>query len=208
MVQILPARNVTLGDLSDRFGLKLIEDESFFQEWQLDFPEIAVAEKQRLDRVKSSFSNMLEYPPLLEDTVKMVVLSPLLDMADFYLPPFHIKSEPSIEITTEDQGVIIRGQLDVLVLRDLIWVVAIESKKAEFSLEAGRAQLLSYMLTNPTSAPSTFGMLTNGSSFRFVKLASQPTLRYGLSRVFDLFNPGHDLYEILKILKGLGERIK
>lgn len=208
MVQILQAKNVTLGELSDRFGLEMIEDAQFFQEWQLDLPDVTAAEKQRLDRVKSSFSNLLEYPPLLENTVKMVVLSPLLDMADFYLPPFHIKSEPSIEIATEDEGVVIRGQLDVLVLRDLVWVVAIESKNAEFSLEAGRSQLLSYMLANPKSAPSTFGLLTNGSSFRFMKLVSQPAPRYALSRVFDLFNPGHDLYEVLKILKYLGERIK
>ncbi len=207
MVQIPPARTVTLGELSDRVGLELTDDQQFFPEWQRDFPDLTTAEKQRLDRVKSSFSNLLDYPPLLENTVKMVVLSPLLDMADFYLPPFHIKSEPSIEITTEDQGVIIRGQLDVLVLRDFVWLVAIESKSAEFSLEAGRAQLLSYMLANPQSTPSTFGLLTNGSSFRFIKLVPQPTPQYGLSRVFDLFNPGHDLYEVLKILKYLGERI-
>ncbi|MBW4553280.1 MAG: restriction endonuclease subunit R [Aphanocapsa sp. GSE-SYN-MK-11-07L] len=205
MVQTLQAKNVTLGELSDRFNLELTEDEQFFPEWQVDLTEITAAEKQRLDRVKSSFSNLLEYPPLLEDTVKMVVLSPLLDMADFYLPPFHIKSEPSIEITTEDGGMIIRGQLDVLALCKQVWVVSIESKNAEFSLEAGRAQLLSYMLANPKSALSTFGLLTNGSSFRFVKLVSQPAPRYGLSRVFDLFNPGHDLYEVLKILKYLGQ---
>lgn len=208
MVQFLQAKNVTLGELSDRFGLELTEDKLFFQEWQGELPEVTAAEKQRLDRVKSCFSNLLEYPPLLEDTVKMVVLSPLLDMADFYLLPFRIRSEPSIEITTEDGGMIIRGQLDVLVLRDLVWVVVIESKNAEFSLEAGRAQLLSYMLANPKSAQSTFGLLANGSSFRFVKLVPQPTAQYALSRVFDLFNPGHDLYEVLRILKYLGERIK
>jgi hypothetical protein len=208
MAQTLQAKNVTLGELSDRFHLELTEDEQFFQEWQVGLPEVTTAEKQRLDRVKSSFSNLLEYPPLLEDTVKMVILSPLLDMADFYLPPFHIKSEPSIEITTEDEGMTIRGQLDVLVLRDRVWVVAIESKNAEFSLEAGRAQLLSYMLASSKSAPASFGLLTNGSSFRFVKLVSQPSPRYALSRVFDLFNPGHDLYEVLRILKSLGEQIK
>jgi hypothetical protein len=207
MVQTFQAKNVTLGELSDRFGLELTEDEQFFQEWQIDRPELTAAEKQRLDRVKSSFSNLLEYPPLLEDTVKMVVLSPLLDMADFYLPPFHIKSEPSIEITTEDEGMIIRGQLDVLALCKQVWVVAIESKNAEFSLEAGRAQLLSYMLANPQSEAPTFGILTNGSSFRFVKLVQQPKPQYALSRLFDVFNPGHDLYQVLQILKYLGQRV-
>ncbi len=138
----------------------------------------------------------------------MVVLSPLLDMADFYLPPFHIKSEPSIEITTEDEGLMIRGQLDVLVLGQQVWVVAIESKNAEFSLEAGRAQQLTYMLANPSSEAPTFGLLTNGSSFRFVKLVHQPVPQYALSRLFDVFNPGHDLYQVLRILKYVGQRIQ
>ncbi len=59
-----------------------------------------------------------------------------------------------------------------------------------------------------SSAQATFGLLTNGSSFRFIKLVLQPTPQYALSRIFDLFNPGHDLYEVLSILKYLGERSK
>jgi hypothetical protein len=87
MVQTLAAREITLHELTDKFGLQLVEDEQFFREWQDDLPEITEEEKQRLDRVKSSYSNLLEDPPLLENTVKMVVLSPLLDLAGFYLPP-------------------------------------------------------------------------------------------------------------------------
>lgn len=33
----------------------------------------------------------------------MFVLFPLLDLAGFYLPPFHIKSEKSIEIADQDE---------------------------------------------------------------------------------------------------------
>lgn len=45
----------------------------------------------------SNYTYLLRYPPLLENTVKMVVLSPLLDMVGFFAPPFHIRSESSIE---------------------------------------------------------------------------------------------------------------
>ena len=96
----------------------------------------------------------------------------------------------------------------MLVLCKQVWVVSIESKNAEFSLEAGRAQLLFYMLANPRPQESTFGLLTNGSSFRFVKLVQQPMPQYALSRLFDVFNPGRDLYEVLRILKYLGQQIK
>ncbi|MBD2078377.1 type I restriction enzyme HsdR N-terminal domain-containing protein [Leptolyngbya sp. FACHB-17] len=203
MVQTLQAKNVTLSELSDRFALELTDDEQFFREWQVDLPEVTAAEKQRLDRVKSSFSNLLEYPSLLENTVKMVVLSPLLDLADVYQKPFHIKSEPSFQITTEDEGTVIRGDVDVLVLRDRLWVMVIEAKRAAVDVDEGRAQLLSYMLASPTIEKPAFGMITNGRNFLFVKLIQQPTPRYALSRLFSLVNPGNELYTVLGVLKRL-----
>jgi hypothetical protein len=203
MVQTLQAKNVTLAELSSLFGLELTEDEQFFQEWQADLPELSTADIQRLDRVKSSFSNLLAYPPLLENTVKMVVLSPLLDLADLYQKPFQIKSEPSFQIMTEDQGTVIRGDVDVLVLREQLWVMVIEAKRAAVDVDEGRAQLLSYLLANPTPERATFGLITSGRNFLFVKLSHQPSPRYSLSRQFSLINPGNELYMVLRILKQL-----
>jgi hypothetical protein len=205
MVQTLPAREITLLDLTSKFGLQLVEDEQFFREWQDDLPEITEEEKQRLDRVKASYSNLLEAPPLLENTVKMVVLSPLLDLAGFYLPPFRIKSEKSIEISLEDEGITIKGQIDVLAVCDQFWVVVIESKQAAFSLEVGRSQLLTYMLANPDPDRPTYGLLTNGNSFLFIKLISGDTPQYVLSRLFYILNPGNDLYHVLRVLKHLAQ---
>ncbi|WP_287298050.1 hypothetical protein [Moorena sp. SIO2C4] len=113
MIQTIPAREITLYELETKFGIHLVEDNEFFREWQDDLPEITATEKERLDRVKVSYTNLTKYPPLLENTVKMVVLSPLLDLAGLYLPPFHIKSEKSVEIAEEDRGVIVRGNIDV-----------------------------------------------------------------------------------------------
>ncbi|MDF5726488.1 MAG: hypothetical protein PUP92_00235 [Rhizonema sp. PD38] len=63
MLQTIQARNVTLHDSSTKFGLQLVNDELFFREWQDNLPEISSVDKQRLDRVKESYSNLLEYPP-------------------------------------------------------------------------------------------------------------------------------------------------
>ncbi len=207
MLQTIPARDITLLDLETKFGLLLNEDEEFFREWQDSLPSITDLEKERLDRVKASYSNLLKYPPLLENTVKMVVLSPLLDLAGFYLPPFRIKSESSIEISAENEEVIIKGNIDVLKLFDQFWLVVIESKQAGFSLEVGRAQLLAYMLANPNPDKPTFGMLTNGGNFLFLKLVKQPTPQYALSKMFYILNPGNDLYNVLSVLKRLGQLI-
>ena len=59
MVQTLQAKNITLRDLIDNFGIQLVRDESFFQEWQTDLPEATAVEKQFLDRVVDGFINLL-----------------------------------------------------------------------------------------------------------------------------------------------------
>ncbi|HEY9904484.1 MAG TPA: restriction endonuclease subunit R, partial [Candidatus Sericytochromatia bacterium] len=197
MVQTIQAKDITLKELRTIFNLKRVEDEQFFREWQDNLPEINELEKQQLDRVKANYFNLIEYPPLLENTVKMVVLSPLLDLADFYLSPFHVKSEKSVEISEEDEGVIIKGQIDVLVLREQLWLMVIESKKAAFSIEEGLAQILAYMLASPHPQKPCFGMITTGGSFIFVKLVQGETPQYATSGVFELRNPGNDLYKVL-----------
>ena len=120
--------------LIDNFGLQLAEDEQFFREWQDDLPEITELEKQLLDRLKAGFINLLTYPPLLENVVKLSVVGPLLFIAGFYLSPFQVKAEKSIQIQDEDDGVIIEGRLDILLLKDQFWVMVIESKKLSFSV--------------------------------------------------------------------------
>lgn len=203
MVQIIQAEKVTLYDLVNKFNLRLSKAESFFQEWQGELPEITNGERQRLDRVKESYFN-LAMRPMLEEMVKMVVLSPLLDMAGFYLPPFYSTSEESVEIIEEDEGVVVRGKIDVLVLQDQFWVIVIESKRAKFSLEPGIPQALAYMLANPNAEKPLFGLVTNGSNFIFLKLVQQEVPYYALSDEFTL-RRGNDLYTVLAILKHVGQ---
>lgn len=140
---------------------------------------------------------------MLEDTVKMVVLAPLLFLADFYLTPFHIEAEKSVELTIEDEDTIVKGSIDVLLLLKSFWVVAIEAKRSQYSVEAGLRQLLFYMLNDPSPEPVTFGLLTNGSSFRFIKMTKRDTPQYAVSKLFDIANPGNELYEVFRILKRL-----
>ena len=107
MVQTLQARTVTLEDLRSHFGLQLTTSYQFFTEWMDVHLEIADPEKQRLDRVKENFLYLSQSPPMVEDAVKMVVLSPLLDLAGFYATPFRIRAEVSIDVTAQDEDVMI-----------------------------------------------------------------------------------------------------
>ena len=57
------AKEITLLDLENRFGLQLVENDQYFREWQDNLPEITNTEKQQLNRVKASYANLLKYPP-------------------------------------------------------------------------------------------------------------------------------------------------
>ncbi len=174
MVQTIAATNITLYDLETKFGLQFIEDEQFFREWIDNLPQLTDLEKQKLDRVKASYFNLAKRP-MQETTVKMVVLSPLLDMANFYLSPFSITAEEEVQISSEDDGTIVRGRIDVLVVQNQLWILVIESKRPSFSLEEGLPQALAYMLANPNTDRPTFALVTNGSNFIFIKLSKQGT---------------------------------
>lgn len=204
MVQVIQAQNISLSYLEERFRLQLAENEEFFTEWFEGLPEITVLEKQYLDRVKTNFLRLVKRPPILEDAVKMVVLSPLLDLAGFYSEPFFIATEESIEIALEDEEEIIRGRIDVLVLQQQLWLLVIESKRASFSLLEAIPQGLAYMLANPNPEKPVFGLVSNGSHFIFLKLTQQDKPKYALSDEFTLLRRENELYQVLAVLKTLG----
>lgn len=205
MVQTLKAQTINLRYLIDRFGLQRIRDDHFFWEWQAELPELTEIEEQELNRVQEGYFNLVEYQPLLENVIKLTIISPILFIAGLYLSPFHIKAEKSIEIRAEDEGVIIDGRIDILVLKENFWVTVIESKQTSFSIEEGLAQILTYMLADPNPETPTFGMITNGVNFRFVKLVREETPKYALSDEYVIDNRGNELYSVLKILKHLSQ---
>lgn len=173
MVQLIAAQDVSLHNLRTKFNLQYTEDNLFFREWQDNLPEVSESEKQALERIKTNYLNLIEYPPMLENAVKMVVLSPLHDLAGFNQRPLKISTEKQVEIVSDDEETIVKGKIDVLVLQEQLWILVIEAKKAQFSLEPGIPQALAYMLDNPNPEKSIFGLVTNGSNFIFSKLKKQ-----------------------------------
>ncbi|MBV9386567.1 MAG: restriction endonuclease subunit R [Chroococcidiopsidaceae cyanobacterium CP_BM_ER_R8_30] len=204
MVQTIQAQNISLYDLKTKFNLHLAEDDLFFSEWMDDLPLLTDAEKQSLDRVKSNYLNLTQRRSMIESLVQMVVLSPLLDLAGFYQPPFEIEAETPVQISAENEaGEIVQGRIDFLVLRHQLWILVVESKRNSFSVEPAIPQALAYMLANPHPEKPTFGLVTNGFNFIFIKLVKQGTPQYALSNQFSLINRGNDLHNVLRILKRL-----
>lgn len=207
MAQVIAANEVTLRRLKQALGLKQAQDPSFFSECSENFPALSDTERLLLDRVKSNFMQLMEEPPMLENSIKMVVLAPLLDLAGFYHQPFRIETETGVELEMKDEGTVIRGKIDVLVLNYRLFLLVIESKRSDFAVTRAIPQALAYMLSNPEMTQTTFGTITNGNEFLFLKSTRQPTAEYANSKLFSLLNPNNELYTVLQILKRLGEEI-
>jgi hypothetical protein len=204
MATIMRAGEVTLHDLGTRFGLQPVKDATFFPEWHAELPEISEQEQQQLDRIQASYLHLVSQTSMVEDVVKMVVLSPLLYLADFFLPPLSIQSEVAVQLSIADEELAIEGKIDILVLPNQLWILLIESKRAAASIEVGLPQLLAYMLASPNPGQPVYGMITNGGSFVFLKLVQgSDAVHYALSRIFEMRNPGNDLYPVLAVLKHL-----
>ncbi|MEL6351037.1 MAG: restriction endonuclease subunit R [Cyanobacteria bacterium J06627_28] len=207
MAQTIAARKVKLHDLKRQFGLQQIQADSFFTEWTEALPELTDSEITVLDRIKRNYLYLLEYP-VMESIVKMVILSPLLDLAGFYEPPFRVEGERNIKVSAEDEGDIIQGYIDVVVIQRQLWVTTIEAKNSEFSIAKAIPQTLAYMLAAPASEKPIFGTVMNGSEFLFLKLQQDDNPQYATSNLFSLFNRGNDLYIVFRILKQLKEFAK
>jgi hypothetical protein len=74
MARSILETEISLHELRTKFNLSPTENEQFFREWQDSIPELGEAELRSLDRVKSNYRNLIEYPSLLENAVKMVVV--------------------------------------------------------------------------------------------------------------------------------------
>ncbi|WP_204104719.1 MULTISPECIES: restriction endonuclease subunit R [Spirulina sp. CCY15215] len=210
MVQTLAIeRNLkTLRQLQNEFALSRTEKDEFFPEWYRDLAKLTTNEINCLDEIKEQYLYQLSQGRLGEETIKLIVLSPLLKLAGFYDPPFQFRAEETIQLTIESQEIIYRGKIDALVLQDRLWIVVIESKETSFSLELAIPQTLAYMLANPQPDRAVFGMITNEGNFIFLKLEHQPSPQYEISDLYSLLPRQNRLYPVLQILKGFGDRMK
>ncbi|MFB2939063.1 type I restriction endonuclease [Aerosakkonemataceae cyanobacterium BLCC-F154] len=195
----------TFNQLQTQFNLQRSTDDRFFTEWLNIDTELTEKEQQTLDAIQQKYFYQLSDNQLGEETIKLIVLSPLLDLAGFFDPPFRFKTETTVQITVESDDLIYRGRIDALVLQEKLWIVVIESKETSFSLELALPQTLAYMLANPNPEKPVFGMVTNGGNFIFVKLQIQEFSQYELSNVFSLLPRRNQLYDVLQILKLLGQ---
>lgn len=201
MAETLQANRITLVQLAEEFGLVANTAGTAFLEWQGSIPELTAREIETLEEIKQEYLHLARYD-LLESVVKLVVLSPLLKLAGFYRPPFYIAAEKSIDLVSQDGELTMRGQIDILVFQPKFWVILIEAKRSYYSLRAAIPQTLAYVMGQ--AQPVSFGFVTNGSEFQFLKLTSADGWQYSLSHTFSL-DRDDDLQQVTRTLRHLGQ---
>ena len=189
-------------EVESRFGLVRSLDPDFFSEWQKHFEELTQIEKSTLDRIKQSYLRHINEEFLSEGVVNLLVVSPLLFLANFLDAPFSLRSEESVEIVDQDRDITYKGRIDALVFKEDIWIVLVEAKRSSFSFLVAVPQALTYMMASPKVDLPTYALVTNGDHFMFVKKYGS---QYDLSDDFSLFKRSqNELYPVLQILKSLG----
>lgn len=203
MGQAIAIEDLAMHNLMQKSQLKRTRETDFFSEWRTSLPDLTEFETTRLAHVRAIYQDFENRSALLDNTVGLTVVSPLLDAAGLFVPPFYMETEESVEIIAQDGALTIRGRLDTAIIRDLIWILTIEAERAAFSPIVGLSQVLSSMLAAPTHRQQLYGMVTSGRNFIFVKLdrADREPI-FAESDEF-ILRRGDDLEQIFRILKRL-----
>lgn len=197
----------SLSDLQRRCNLQQADDPNFFNEWVENLSALTVEQQTGVARIKQRYDYHRVDGLLLEGTINLLVVSPLLELAGFLDPPFRIRASYSVGLELTDPEETVRGLIDALVVQERLWILTVESKKTSISVPAALPQLLAYLLANPSSQETLYGMATNGDEFVFVKLQTGEVPQYDVSRTFSLVPRRHELGEVLKILQQLGQKV-
>ncbi|MEO1765536.1 MAG: type I restriction endonuclease subunit R, partial [Cyanobacteria bacterium J06629_18] len=120
--------------------------------------------------------------------------------------PFEIETETSVEIVAEEEGVKLKGNIDVLVVQHNFWILVIESKSTKFDVMVALPQALAYMINSPNLEKPTFGLLLNGREFVFVKLVKQEEIKYARSYALSI-EKDDEFEQVLTVLKRVGELV-
>ncbi|WP_413173786.1 type I restriction endonuclease [Anabaena azotica] len=194
----------TIAEAEKRFGLTRSESQDFFTEWHDQLPEINSNDRTNLEILWNRYIYHRSSGHLLESTVMLLLVSPLLTVAGLYDPPFRIKAEESVQITVADSEETLQGRIDVLVLKDRLWIIVLESKKTMLSVWSALPQTLAYLMASPNTDLPTFGMFTNGDDIVFVKLDNQ---QYAMSRVFAPLTTQSELESACSVLRRIAETL-
>lgn len=209
MTVTIDANTLNLGQVHYLLHLEKCYNNSISS--HLNLAEISEYEQKKLAEIRNLADIYSNEGNILEGEIKFLFLSPLLWLSGFYNPQIKITLEEEIErINIEDEETTIKGRMDVLAAERIkhkstetaLWMLVIESKKANADTSVGLPQLLTYAYTVLEKQETVWGLATNGITYQLTYLQkSEPS-------TYQLFPPLNLLYaeqsvQILQILKAI-----
>jgi len=196
----------TISTAETKFGLSRSPSLDFFTEWQNQLPELDSSDRINLEILWRRYLYHRSSGSLLESTVMLLLVSPLLTIAGLYDPPFLLKAKESVLINLADSEEILQGRIDVLILSDRLWIIIVESKKTMLSVWSGLPQTLAYLMASPRNDRPNFALLTNGDDIVFIKVFIKlENQQYGMSKVFAPLVNQRELEFACQILRKIAE---
>jgi hypothetical protein len=206
MVQLLAVTDYisSLAEAERVYGIAASPDTDFFGEWSEALEGLAPPELERLDLIKNRYLYHRQHGHLLENAVNFLVISPLLEMAGLYDPPYLLRSEVPVQFAFEDENqTVYQGRIDALVVQQTLWVVLVEAKRTSFNMTTALPQALAYMASG-SQEELKFALVSNGEHSIFVKLFGG---YYGFSDEFSLNRRRNELVNVLQILNRLKTKL-
>ena len=80
-------RIISLEQLTQKLHLVQANNDQFFPEWTENLPELSDSEKQILDKYYQRYRRHRDRAELPEETVKLLLVFPLLELVGFYDEP-------------------------------------------------------------------------------------------------------------------------
>ncbi|MEM9540700.1 MAG: restriction endonuclease subunit R [Cyanobacteria bacterium P01_E01_bin.42] len=177
----------------------------------LSLEPITESEQKQLLKLRNNIQSYYVNDKILEGQVKFLFLSPLLWLSGFYSPQIQIALEEEIErISIEDEETIIKGRMDILAAERIqnknpetaLWILVIESKKANADTSVGLPQLLTYAYTGLEKQETVWGLTTNGITYQFAFLQKNDPSTYQLFPPLNLLYTEQSM-QILQIFKAI-----
>jgi hypothetical protein len=184
----------SLSDLQVRCNLRQADSDRFFSEWSEDLPDLDERERAGIERLKQRYDyHRFGFTTVGTSRFSRSTLPPAIALRYWARTGRSRRNNSRFYRCASCTG----ATLDF----------GCRVEADEHSCSGSIAQLLAYMLANPQSERPSFGIATNGDEFVFLKLSQGDAPQYDASRTFSLFPRRHELGEVLRILKRLGQAV-
>lgn len=209
MTVTLDASTLSLKDVHRL--LKLQKQIGHFSEGLLQLERLTETEQRHLDQIRENFTEYYEESKILEGQIQFLFLSPLLWLSGFHTPKFKLELEVGIaSIEAEDEGKLIKGQMDILAAKreqdnqeiNFFWALIVEAKNSSFDASEGLPQLLTYAFTGLRQQQSVWGLTTNGLNYQFVLIEQGNPPTYKVFPAFSMLYPDQ-VVQLLQVLKAI-----